>query len=72
MRAENGRIKFGRIKLQFRGVGAHPWVLGRRSDSARGILNRRVEDGRLTGQQMLSEVQWRLNARLSADGFSAY
>ena len=29
-----------RIKLVFRGAGAHPWILERRNGPARGIYNR--------------------------------
>ena len=61
-----------RIKLQFQGVGAHPWILERRNGLARGNFNRIREDDRFTGRQILSEVQWRLNALISAGGFSAY
>ena len=61
-----------RVKLQFQGVGAHPWMLERRNGLARGIYNRIREGGRFSGRQILSEVQWRLNALISAGGFSAY
>ena len=46
-----------RIKLQFRRVGAHTWVLERRDVLARGINNRLFADDRFPGQQVLSEVQ---------------
>ena len=34
------------IKLQFQGVGAHPWSLERRTGFARGISNRLIGDDR--------------------------
>ena len=61
-----------RIKLLFQGVGAHPWLLGRRNGLARGIYNRLVEDDRFSSEEILGEVQWRLNTMLATSGFSAY
>ena len=61
-----------RIKSVSQGVGAHPWLLGRRNGLARGIYNRLIEDDRFSRSRILSEVQWRLNTMLSASGFSAY
>ena len=58
-----------RTKLQFQGVGAHPWLLGRRNGLARGIYNRLVEGDRFTDKTIFSEVQWCLNSMLSAKGF---
>ena len=55
-----------RIKFQFQGVGARPWLLGRRNCFARGIYARLAAGDRSSGQRILSEVQWRLNASLSA------
>ena len=60
-----------RIKLQFQRVGAHPWLLERRDGPARGIYNRLIGDDRLLNKTILAEVQWCLNAMLSASGFSA-
>ena len=60
------------IKLLFQGAGAHPWLLERRNGLARGIYNRLVEDDRFSSEEILGEVQWRLNAMLSTSGFSAY
>ena len=61
-----------RIKLFFQGVGDHPWILERRNGLARGIYNRMMADGRFSGKQVLTEVQWRLNALISASGYSAF
>ena len=61
-----------RAKLRFQGVGAHPWLLERRSGLASGIYNRLVEDDRPPNETILSEAQWRLNTLLSISGFSAY
>ena len=60
-----------RIKLQFQGVGGHPWLLGRRKGPARGSYNRLVEVDRFSNKTISSEVQWRLNATLSASGLPA-
>ena len=59
-----------RIELQFRGAGAHPWILERRNGLARGIYSRLVDD-RFASRQILSEVQWGLNTLISAGGFPA-
>ena len=61
-----------RNKLQFQGVGAHPWLLERPNGQARGIYNGPIEDDRFLNKTILAEVQWCLNAMLSASGFSAY
>ena len=61
-----------RMELQFSGVGARPWIPERRNGLARRIYNRLVADGRSWGKQILSEVQWRLNALISAGGYSAH
>ena len=61
-----------RIKLQFQGVGAHPWLLERRNGLAGGIYNRLIEDDRFSNTTFLAEVQWHLNAMPSAVGPSAY
>ena len=47
-----------RIEFFFQGVGAHPWVLGRRNGSAREIYDRLKEDERFPGYQSLAEAQW--------------
>ena len=52
------------IRLQNQGVGAHPWILERRNELARGIYNRMHADGRYAGRQLISEVQFCLNAAL--------
>ena len=39
------------IKLQYQGVGAHPWILGRRNGPARGIYNRMNADRRYASRQ---------------------
>ena len=59
MRGANKRMRLGRIKLQFRGVGAHPWLSGRRNGLARGIYNRLVEDNRFSSWQLSVEMRWR-------------
>ena len=61
-----------RFQLPFQGAGARPWVLELRNGFARGICNRLKEDERFPGEQVLPEVQWRLNALISSEGFSAY
>ena len=61
-----------RMKVLFQGVGARPWILERRSCFARGMYNRLKEDDRSFGKQILTEVQWRLSALTSSEGFSAY
>ena len=38
---------------------------------ARGIYNRLAPDGRFSGKQISSEVQWRLNSIVSGGGNSA-
>ena len=53
MGAENGRME-RRIKLQFQGGGAHPWILERRNGLARGIYNRPVEGDLFTARKILS------------------
>ena len=50
--------------LRSQGVGARPWVLGRRNGLARGIRNRSAADGRFSGEQILSEAQWCLGPQL--------
>ena len=61
-----------RINLQFQGVGAHPWLPGRRSGRAREINNPLIEADRSSRKQILPEAQWRLNAMPQRGGFSAY
>ena len=61
-----------RIKLVFQGVGTHPWISERRNGLARGIHNRLKADRYYTGPQISVEAQWRLNALVSASGYSAY
>ena len=61
-----------RIKYQFQGAGAHPWLLDRRSGPARGIYNRLLEDDRFPSRQMPSEAQRCLNIMMSVGGVSAY
>ena len=61
-----------RIKLLFRGVSAHHWILERRNGPAHGIYNRLKEDDRFPVRQILAGAQWRLNTLTSGGGFSAY
>ena len=61
-----------RIKPVLRGVGAHPWISGRRNGLARGIYNRLQADRYYAGAQILTEVQSCLNTLVSAGGYSAY
>ena len=61
-----------RVKLQFQGIGAHPWLLGRRSGLARGTYNRLIEDARFASEQILARAQWCLDSMISAGGFPAY
>ena len=53
-----------RIKVRFQGAGAHLLILGRRNGYARGIYNRLVAGDPSSGRQILSDVQWRLNAHI--------
>ena len=55
-----------------KGVGAHPWILERRSGLARGIYNRLQANRYYTGSQILTEAQWFLNTGVSASGYSAF
>ena len=66
LRSERG------IKLQFAGVGAHPWVLERQNGLARGVYNRLVAGDRPSGKQFSAEAQWRPTAPISGGGSSAY
>ena len=61
-----------RLKLQFQGIGAHPWLLERRRCLARGIYNRLIENDRFPNRQILSEVQWCLDTAISTWQFLAY
>ena len=54
-----------RNKLQFQKVGARPRILVRRNGPARGIYNRAGADDRFSGDQILAEVQRRLNTAIS-------
>ena len=62
------------VELNWRskGVGAHPWILERRSGVARGIYNRLQADRYYAGSQILTEAQWSLNTSVSASGYSAF
>ena len=60
-----------RIKLELLGVGAHPWLLGRRNGLARGIYDRLVANDRVSGKQILAEYQWCLDTLIFGGGFSA-
>ena len=60
------------IKVQFRGVGARPWILERRNGLARCTFNRLAADGRSSGKQVISKVQCCLNTLISGGGYSAY
>ena len=46
-----------RSRLQFQGVGAHPWLLEGRNGLARGIYNRPATDDRGSSKQILTGVQ---------------
>ena len=48
------------IKLQFQGVGAHHWILGRSNGPARGIRNLLAAIGRYSGNQVLAAAQWQI------------
>ena len=61
-----------RIKLFYQGVGVHPWILDRRNGLAQGTYNRLMEDDRPSGEQILREVQWRLNTLISRGVYPAY
>ena len=65
-------MRLGRIKLQFRGVGAHPWLSVRRNSLTRGTFNRLVGDDRFSSWQLSVEMRWRLKTMISASGFPAY
>ena len=47
-------------------------MLKRPNGLARGIPDRLVADGRLSGNRISAEVQWRLNSLMSGRGYSAY
>ena len=61
-----------RIKLQFQGAGAHPWLLERRNGFARMIYNRLIEDDRSPSRWIRVEVQSRVNSMICAGESSAY
>ena len=61
-----------RIRLHFRGAGARPWILEGRNGLACGIHYPLAADVRFPGKQILSGIQWCLNALISAGGYSAY
>ena len=60
-----------RVKLKFQGVGARPWLLGRRNGWVQGVYNRLIGDNRFSNTTILAEAQRRLDTMLSASGFSA-
>ena len=57
-----------RIRVLYRGVGAHPWVLGRRNGLTRGIYNRLKGGDRFSGKQILAGAQWRLSTLIAGGG----
>ena len=61
-----------RIKVQFQGVGAPPWLVERRNGLAGGIYNRLVRDDGFSNKRIPSEALRRLKTVLSASGFCAY
>ena len=61
-----------RIKLLFRGAGAHPWILERRNGLARGVYKRRKADDPCPSKQILADAQWCLRTLISGGAFSAY
>ena len=79
LKAENGRLKFGRdcvrsvaLSNNIKWWGRTSWILERRTGLARGTYKRLVEVGRFSGQRIPPEVHGRLNTLISAGGFSAY
>ena len=60
------------FEIQRQVVGARPWILGHRSGLARGIYDPLLAEGRFSGRQISSGVQWRLHTLVSEGGNSAY
>ena len=60
------------IKLEFLGVGAHPWLLGRRNGLTRRIYDRFVANDRVFREQILAGYQWCLHTLISGGGYPAY
>ena len=58
--------------LVFGALARTPWILERCHGLARRALFRVVAGGRFSGEQLLAEVQWRLNSLISGAGYSAY
>ena len=67
-----GRMRFGRICAQNEELNCNFRESDHIHGPARGIYNRLIEDVWLPSRQILSEVQWCLNAMISARRFSAY
>ena len=61
-----------RVKLQFQGVGALPWLPGRRNGLARRIYHRVAADGRFPMKQILTEARYSLSTLSSASWYSAF
>ena len=61
-----------RIKLQFQGAGALPWLPGRRNGLARRIYHRLAADGRFPRKRILTEVRYSLSTLPPASWYSAF
>ena len=59
-----------RIRVQFRGAGARPWILKRRNGLGRGIYNRLMADGRFSRRRIPSEVRRSVHSHLGSWAFS--
>ena len=69
---EGSAISHPWLHRQFRGVGAHPWLLGRRHGPATGNYTRLVANDRVSGAQVHAESQRFLDTLISSGGYSAY
>ena len=79
MNAVKGRMESGRTFVRnaasssnFGGRAHATWILGCRCGLARVTYDRLMASDRFLRKQILSEVQWCLNARISAGGNFAY
>ena len=60
-----------RIKPLFQGVGAHTWIVERRSGLSRRMYNRLASGDRFPSKQIPSEVQRCPGTLIPASGYSA-
>ena len=60
-----------KIRLQFQGEGANPWLLGSQIGFAQGICHRPAADGHFSSRATLNEVQLYSITMLGRGSFSA-